>query len=243
MTSLTSDTLNADVAKPTVAAVLVSILLVLLFTVGNLAYVLVPILALNGAFCPTNTFSHEFMDSAGSLVAGFSLSTLCCLGLLLCLAPRQGGKPVFRLEFPKIVNKTFKIMFAIAMLCGVSIAGIIWLNFVQAYSCVTPDNILIRRSAFDPVRSSTWDDVKVVGAHCWYTKYGAASGLVLFLVDGEAIQIPLSDYGSGLQKEYNTIGTALWGKAYRYRPDMSVNRAECPRGVYPYLLEWRGSRY
>ena len=243
MTERSSDASNPVDAKPVAIAVLVTILLGLILLGGNMTYMLVPMLKLDGAFCPANTFNHGYTGSVMSLVAGFGLSTFSCFHLLFGLAPRWDDKPVLKIAFLDILSHTHKIAFAITMLSGVTIAGIIWWNFIQSYYCVTPTKILIRPSALEPVQSSTWDDVRVVGAHCWHGKYGALSTLVLVLRDGEMIQMPLNNYENGLQKEYNTIRTALWRKAYHYRPDMTVSQTMCPRDVYSYLLEWRGSPY
>jgi hypothetical protein len=36
--------------------------------------------------------------------------------------------------------------------------------------------------------------------------------------------------------------SSLLGMVYQFNPDMSVNRTECPRDVYPVLQEWRRSQ-
>jgi hypothetical protein len=122
---------------------------------------------------------------------------------------------------------------------GLLLAGAIFVDEFEHYSCLTPTNIVVRSGYFDTPHNLTWNELKSVRAWCWTARGGYLGGtLTLSLLDGENIPIGLGSGHRILMSNYKMIRQTLSNKNYIYYADPSVNSGSCPPELYPLLKNW-----
>ena len=129
-----------------------------------------------------------------------------------------------------------QVAIIVAMLCGVS--ALIWVNYLESYYCVTPDQILVKTGLLNSTKSKGWQDVRVVRAECGHGRNGLIwTDLRLTFFDGTEITVPLRT--NRLSRDYKTVRAALAGGHYDYHMSETAVPNLCPPTVYPLLTNWR----
>ena len=207
------------------------------FLAGIMAYLTLPTF-LQPRLCPPTTVWCKSSGSTGIIVCGMLLIYAAAFVLLVRYGtrfpknqppqPRRPPSAIFVLRHGQVAA-------IVAVLSGIS--GLIWVNYLESYYCVTTDRILLSTGLFNPSQMSSWSDVTVVRAECGHGRGDFPwSDLRLTLSDGTIVTLPLR--ARSLRQDYDIARAALVGKHYKYRVSETVVPNLCPPAVYPLLADW-----
>ncbi len=213
-------------------------LLQLLVLCLGVAYAVIPLIYLNGVFCPAKTVMHGPVGSIAFFVFGAGIWIFSSSCLVAGITRRSNGTSTLRIKWLGTLNETNKRAFVAIMSCGMFFGGAELWDFSHAYYCLTSENVVLRLSDFQPIKSLDWDDVILVRGHCQTMKNSRAGWVALSFRNGDAIDVLLRDGDAGLRQQYESIRNLLRYSSYYYRRDPSVTVQTCPHEVYPLLYYW-----
>lgn len=204
------------------------------FLACTMAYMTLPFF-LRQRLCPPSTVWCIASGSVSTILFGMLLIFAAAFVLLVRYGTRFPENQPPRSRRPPsalFVLRHGQVAAIVGVLCGIS--GLIWVNYLESYYCITPDQILIKGGVFRSTRLSGWDGVTVVRADCGRGRGNFLwSNLRLTLSDGTAMTVPLRV--DLLDRDYAIVRSALAGKHYEYRISTTVVPDLCPPDVYPLL--------
>ena len=228
-----SDTIVARARSPVPA---IAFALIAPFAVA--AY-LTSAISMEAFFCPPGGWKSGSLGSVASLQVGVFLIVVCVAVLVLRSSSRLAERPLSPpLAFLRTIARNDYYCITTTLYSLLIVAGL-WLNYLTSYYCVGPIGIVVRTSLIAAPRTSHWDNVRTVQAHCALTRSGLEGSLTLILDTGVTIPLPLKILRSGsAQGDYDPIRTALTGRQYQFRLSPSVTQNTCPPELYGVFTTW-----